>query len=455
MNATLPTAAKLVAGAAPRDPQPKIAYILKAFPRTSETFITNEIYLLETLGLELAIFSVKRLENQKQHGNVLRIQAPITYLPEADPVNEGPFLTWLAETLPRFAKSHWLIFLKRPLAYSAALIMALKMCLRYRATASAMPKKVFFKEFLQAGYIASEVLKIKSIRHLHAHFCHGATTIAMLAGRICGLPFSFTAHAKDIYLKSLNPGDLLQRKLALASFAVTCTGANQHHLNEIRPKNARLHTIYHGLDISLFTPPARKSSSSIPMILSVGRFVEKKGFVYLVEACRLLADRGHRFECRIVGGRDAYFDVVQKRIDELELTDSVFLRPAVTQEELKDIYERATVFALPCLVVDNGDRDGIPNVLVEAMAMEIPVVSTDISGIPELVDSGVNGMLVSEKNPKELADAIATLLDNGDLRRRLGVEGRRKVRRLFDARENTAVLRKLFTECLAQPRVGA
>jgi glycosyltransferase involved in cell wall biosynthesis len=210
-----------------------------------------------------------------------------------------------------------------------------------------------------------------------------------------------------------------------------------------------LYTIYHGLDVSLFTPSG-KNLASIPVLLSVGRFVEKKGFVYLVEACRLLRNRGYSFQCQIIGGRDAYFDAVERRVKELGLGDTILLRPAVTQEELKDLYERASVFALPCLVVANGDRDGIPNVLVEAMAMQIPVVSTNISGIPELVESGVNGILVPEKNAEALADAIATLLDDGDLRQRLGKEARRKVRRLFDARENTVVLRDLFTACLAR-----
>src|SRR4029078_13200694 len=123
--------------------------------------------------------------------------------------------------------------------------------------------------------------------------------------RMCGLPFSFTAHAKDIYQRNLNPGDLLSIKMSRASFAVTCTGTNQQHLASICPKNARLYTIYHGLDVSLFMP-SRKNSPSIPVLLSVGRFVEKKGFVYLVEACRLLRNRGYSFQCQIIAGRDVY-----------------------------------------------------------------------------------------------------------------------------------------------------
>lgn len=452
MGSTLQTVPQSPLQAIRQNRQPEIAYILKAFPRTSETFIANEIHVLEMLGVRLAIYSVKRLDNQKRHGSVSQIRAQVTYLPEAEPVNEGPFIKWLVDTLPRFARAHWRLFRKRPVGYAAALGTALSMCFRYRDSKFALPRKVFFKEFLQAGYIACQVLETPTVRLLHAHFCHGATTIAMLASRVSGLPFSFTAHAKDIYLKSLNPGDLLERKMSLARFAVTCTAANQLYLDGIRSSNSRLHTVYHGLDLSLFTPPTHRSSTTVPLILSVGRFVEKKGFIYLVEACRLLTEQGYRFNCQIVGGRDTYFDVVQARIYELGLAQSVTLRPAMTQEQLKEVYEQAAVFALPCLIVENGDRDGIPNVLVEAMAMEIPVVSTNISGILELVDSGVNGLLISEKNAAQLADAIAMLLNNSDLRLRFGREARRKVQRLFDVRKNTETLRDLFVEAMTERR---
>jgi glycosyltransferase involved in cell wall biosynthesis len=431
---------------------PEIAYVIKAFPRTSETFIANEIFLLEALGLNLTIFSIKRLENQKLHGALSHIRGHVTYLPEAEPVNEKPFIVWLAATLPRFAGSHWKLFRRRPASYLRTFLETLRMSWRYRETRFSLPRKVFVKEFLQAGYIAWEVLEQGSIRHLHAHFCHGATTVTMFASGLCGVPFSFTAHAKDLYLKQLNPGDLLPIKLERARFAVTCTGANQAYLETVRPQNG-VHRIYHGLDLSLFSPRTSTASVGVPLILSVGRFVEKKGFHYLVEACALLRSRGFQFTCEIVGGHDVYFEPIERRIRELRLEDVVKLRSAVTQEQLKGIYEKATVFALPCLVTANGDRDGIPNVLVEAMAMQIPVVSTDISGIPELVDAGVNGVLIPEKDAPMLAAALASLLENPDLRERLGHEARRKVSRLFDARRNTIELRDLFLFSLKKPRV--
>ncbi|MGZ0080196.1 glycosyltransferase family 4 protein [Methylomonas sp. TEB] len=439
------------------DHQAQVAYILKGFPRTSETFITNEIHLLETLGLKLSIFSIKQLEGQKHHAVVDQIKAPVTYLPQADDLTGRSFWVWLKENLPKFTASHGRLFQKRPIAYLSALLECLSMSIKYRESWRDFPRTVFIKEFLQAGYIAEAVLQNPAIRHLHAHFCHGATTVAMFASRISGLPFSFTAHAKDIYLRELNPGDLLQIKMRRAKFAVTCTGANQQHLDACKGSDIAVHRIYHGLDTDLFVPEPREQSAadSVPTILSVGRLVEKKGFDYLVRACAMLRDRGIKFNCRIVGGADKYAQVIKQLIAELDLQDVISLPGAVTQEELRGIYQQGSVFALPCLVVDNGDRDGIPNVLVEAMAMEMPVISTDISGIPELIQDQVNGLLVPEKNAAAMADAIERLLKDQALRQRLGQAARQTVCQDFNSRHTTVALKKLFDACLAGEMVEA
>jgi glycosyltransferase involved in cell wall biosynthesis len=434
------------------DNAPEIGYVLKAFGRTSETFITNEIHLLESLGAKLTIFSIKKLESQRRHGVVSRVTSPVIFLPEAAPVNEAGFLKWLCLTLPRFALVHLKLFSLRPLNYLMTLFEALRFCIRYRSRRF-VPKKVFVKEFLQAGYIAFEALEAGAIRHLHAHFCHGATTVTMFASRLSGLPFSFTAHAKDIYLGELNPGDLLSLKMSRAKFVVSCADANRRRLEKLCPPHTPLHTIYHGIDTSLFEPSEDVGDAScggpqVPLILSVGRIVEKKGFDYLLKACHRLRLQGRDFKCLIVGGADKHSETIERLIGELRLEDIVAAQSSVTQEELKQIYGRATVFALPCLVTDNGDRDGIPNVLVEAMAMKLPVVSTDISGIPELVQSGVNGLLAPSRDEVRLAEAIAALLDDPGLRRRLGEAARARVLHSFDSKRNTVFLKNLFVECL-------
>lgn len=431
--------------------QAVIAYVLKGYPRTSETFIANEIHLLETLGIKLSIFSIKKLEGQKQHAVVDAINAPVNYLPQASDLTGNSFFSWLCENLPKFVQCHSSLLLKKPVAYFGTLFECLGMTIKYRHHPLDWPRTVFIKEFLQAGYIAESILHTPSIRHLHAHFCHGATTIAMFASSISGIPFSFTAHAKDIYLSELNPGDLLQIKMHRAKFAVTCTGANQEHLDAKNHSDTHVHRIYHGLDTDLFNPEPRKALAldEIPTILSVGRLVEKKGFDYLVRACGILRDRGIKFQCRIVGGSDKYGEIIKQLIIELKLENIVSLPGAVTQQELCAVYQQATLFALPCLVVDNGDRDGIPNVLVEAMAMELPVISTEISGIPELIIHQENGLLVPEKDVVAMADAIESLLNDAELRQRLGKTARQRVCRDFNSRQTTVALKNLFDACLA------
>ncbi len=425
--------------------KPTVAYILKGYPRISETFIINEIYLLEQMGISLRIFSVKQPNEKKSHAVVDKIKASVTYLPKTESITEGHFGLWLARHLPRFMKSHLRLLRRRPRAWMRTLFYAIfGLSFQVFLKNGARFKKSFIKEFLQAGTIADQILAEGNIGHLHGHFCHGSTTITMLASYMTGIPFSFTAHAKDIYLPKLNPNGLLQTKIADAQFVTTCTDSNRQYLEQLYPNGAPIHTIYHGLDTTLFTPPADRGDESVPTILSVGRFVEKKGFPYLVEACRLLKKRGHQFRCRIVGQSDEQTDLVKEMIREGRLEEVVQVESGVTQETLREIYTEAAIFALPCFVVDNGDRDGIPNVLAEAMAMELPIVSTDISGIPELVESGVNGLLVSQKNALALADALECLLIDATLRRRLGQAARETIIDVFDSWQTTVALRDLF-----------
>jgi glycosyltransferase involved in cell wall biosynthesis len=431
----------------------EIAYILKGYPRNSEAFILNEIYLLEQLGLKLRLFPVKKEKEKKAHHLVGRIQAAVTYLPEVESVSDSDFGGWLAANLPKFWASHWRLLRLRPGAYLGTLRNAVHLSLKYRRDFLSKPKRVFYKDFLRAGYIALQVLENDRIQHLHGHFCHGSTTITMFVSQMTGIPYSFTAHAKDIYLPDLNPGDLLPLKIRRAEFVVTCTDANRLHLQQRCADGAPIHTIYHGLDTSLFAPlPARNEGQ--PLILSVGRFVAKKGFTFLVEACRLLKAQGLDFQCRIVGEAGEELEAVRKLIKDLQLEDTVLIHNAVTQEELRHIYQDCTVFALPCQIINDGDRDGIPNVLAEAMAMGKAVVSTDISGIPELVDDGLNGLLAPQKDAAALARALKTLLQNPELRQKLGAAARLKINCMFDAQETTLALRDLFTAALARRRAG-
>ena len=434
----------------------EIAYILKGFPRLSETFIANEIHLLECMGVKLRLFSIKHGDNGKVHDVVQRIRAPLFYLPEASSISRRSLGSWLWENFPRFAHAHWHVFRRRPAAYAATLAAATAMSWRYRGGSIFEPRKVFIKEFLQAGAIAAEVLDATSVRHLHGHFCHGATTVTWLVSRMTGLPFSFTAHAKDIYLRKLNPGDLLERKLRAARFVATCTDANHRHLRQVCPECEVVHTIYHGIDTECFAPLRDVSvQTRAPLVLAVGRFVEKKGFQYLVEACASLSAQGTRLRCMIVGEKDAEYERIAATIEALGLRDVVTLAGPVSQEELRQIYAEADLFVLPCRVMDDGDRDGIPNVLAEAMAFGLPVVSTAISGIPELVADGQNGLLVPERDSAALAQAMQRLLASPELRAQLGQAARKKICTVFDSHKTTLRLKDLFLDAIECREVPA
>lgn len=421
-----------------------IGYILKGFPRRSEVFITNEIRLLEQMGLRLHLFSAFQGETNCTGRDNKAVISPVTYLPEDSENMDSGFVSWLTANLPRYFSSHVRLIRTVPRRYLHTAWEAWRLSLRCRNRFFSWPKKVFYKDFLRAGAIANSILEAGTVRHLHAHFCHGATTMAMFASMLTGYSFSFTAHAKDIYLPKLNPGDLLPMKLRRAKFVVTCTGANHQHLQEVSSQGAPIHTIYHGVDTTRFAPSIHRPAPTIPTILSIGRFVEKKGFPFLIEACRIIRDHGIPFHCRIIGDPDEQTDLVQALIRRYGLEQEISIGPGVTQEELRTIYQEATAFVLPCHIVDNGDRDGIPNVLAEAMASGIPVISTVVSGIPEIIEDRRNGLLVTPRDPVALAKAIEELLVDADLRNHLAQAGRETMCRIFDSSQTTIQLFDLF-----------
>jgi glycosyltransferase involved in cell wall biosynthesis len=306
------------------------------------------------------------------------------------------------------------------------------------------------KHFVRAGWLAARLREVGA-GHLHAHFAHGPASVAQYASHLTGIPFSFTAHAKDIYT---TPPELLQAKLRAARFVVTCTEYNAQHLADLAgpPWASRIHRIYHGIDFDRFRGNAERNpeprGSRGPVVLSIGRLVEKKGFPYLIEAARILAAGGRSFTVRIVGGGERR-GALEAAIQRAGLKGTVELCGAMPQEKLLALYREAAAFVLPCVVTDNGDRDGIPNVLVEAMRMGVPVVSTAISGIPELVLHDRTGLLVPPHDAQALADAIAALLDDPERARRLAAQAAHHVADAFDLHRNAQSLRHLLLESVA------
>lgn len=425
----------------------KIAYLLKTFPKLSETFILNEILELERQGLELHIFSLRQPSETKMHPGVAEVRARVTYLrswytPLPPPPMRVP-LEKLAHKV-QMSEERWFMFLHHPLWFLRTWLFQLRSGAGKRHFHQAFQARSGSRKryFYQALALARE-LRRGGFTHLHAHFANEPASVGELAHRLAGCAFSFTAHAKDIYLTDREE---LARKIGAAEFVITCTGFNRSYLREITNDGTPIHVCYHGVDLSRFSGEpgdSRERHTGAPLILSVGRFCEKKGFAYLIRACHRLKQNGRRFVCRIVG-----FGPLQEQLEELirtlELQDYVFLAGKMTQDKLIREYQQADLFVLPCLVTDDGDRDGIPNVLVEAMAVRIPVVSTPVSGIGELVDHMENGLLTPEKDSEALAGAMEMLLDDPGLRERLGANGRQKVMAGFSLDRSTAKVHRLF-----------
>ena len=428
-----------------------IGYVLMGYPRLSETFIASEVLRLEQAGVPLRLFVIKPVEERERalrHPIADAIRARPEYLPDTSSLTL-PLHLWRPRHLRPFEPALRRLARARPRGLTRATAIALGLALRNRRTWWSGPRKVNLKELLQAVALADRLLGAPEVCHLHAHFAHGTTTITWLAAEIAGLPFSFTGHARDIYSEELNPRGLLRRKLRAARFAVTCTDANRRHLQAIAP-SAPVHLVYHGLNAE-FTQLVERCSSPVARangrlrVLAVGRLVAKKGFDVLVEACAGLRERGVDFEAVIVGQDDKHGDEVRRRIAALGLHEQVRLPGPMGQAELSEEYRRAGVVCLPCRLLAN-DRDGIPNVLIEAMASRVPVVTTAVSGIPELVSDGENGLLVPPDDPEALAAALIRLREEPELAGRLARAGEETVRRRFDGDALAGRLAALFRE---------
>jgi glycosyltransferase involved in cell wall biosynthesis len=403
--------------------------ILKGFPRISETFISNEILLLERLGFKIHLFSMRHPREPFCHDSVRRIRAAVDYLPET-----------LLAPLPRLLYHNSRLAARRPAAYREALQTALRRFLRTRKSAT-------LKHLLQAGYVVDHLLAKSGATHLHAHFAHSPASVALFASRLSGLPFSFTAHAKDIYTSDPRQ---LREKIALARFVVTCTGYNRRHLLNLSDGQRPIHCIYHGIDTRLFSNGHFSEAEMPPpappyRLLTVARLTAKKGLPTVYHALRRLRDQGVRFRHTLIGDGDDR-EQIMALIRTLGLGSETEWLGTLPHEVVLDHYRRSDLFVLGCEVASNGDRDGIPNVLLEAMAMSVPVVATRVSAIPELVRSGHTGLLVPPAEPAALARAMVRLLTDLPLRREVIPAAHQRVNANFDNRILTQQLAGIYRE---------
>jgi glycosyltransferase involved in cell wall biosynthesis len=395
--------------------RPALGMILKGYPRISETFISNEILLLERLGFNIHLISMRRGRENFTHESVRHIRARVDYLPET-----------LLAPLPTFLFHNFQLAAQKPRIYAAALKTALR---RFRRTR----KSATIKHLFQAGVLVHKFLPASEIIHLHAHFAHSPTSVAMFAGQLSGLDFSFTAHAKDIYTAN---SAQLREKISLAKFVVTCTEYNkQHLLNLSDGLPVAIHRIYHGIDTGLFTAQTEEKPAPQPPyeILTVARIIAKKGLPTIYKALKILSDRGIAFTHTLIGeGEDR--EMIVSLIEALGLSGLTRVIGTQPHDVVLDHYRRADVFVLGCEVAPDGDRDGIPNVCLESMAMGLPVATTDVSAIPELIENEKTGLLVPAGQPEQLAQAMLRMLTDQDLRNRVIPAAHRRIRQDFDNR---------------------
>jgi glycosyltransferase involved in cell wall biosynthesis len=397
----------------------RVGYILKCFPRLSETFILNEVLELERQGLELCIYSMDVPREAVRQRLATHVRAPVEYLPGLR-----------VSAVHRHARAHFELIWRHPLGYALAFLAVL-----------AAFERDLLARFVQAGTLAG-LLRRDGVCHLHAGFAHYPGSVAWIVHRITGLPYSLSAHAKDLVHST--PG-LLHKKLLEAEVVFTCTKFNLPALESLAAPGRirRLRRVYHGVDLERF--PFECSEPAEPLILAVARLVEKKGLEHLISACRLLSERGRCFRCRIVAGSRDRWAALSAQIHALGLAERVVLEGPLDQDDVRQRYHHATVFALPAVVAEDGDRDGIPNVLVEAAATGVPIVSTPVGGIPELVRDGETGLVVPPRDAAALAAAIESLLDSPELRRRLRERARAHVEEFFDLRRNAALVGRELT----------
>lgn len=375
----------------------RLAVVVKGWPRLSETFIAQELLALERSGIDFEIWSLRHPTDTKTHPLHDQLHAPVRYLPEYLKDEPLRVMKGLADARQHYGFAEaWRAF-------------------RADFARDRTPNRI--RRFGQACVLARELPT--ETKALYAHFLHTPSSVARYASIICGLPWSFSAHAKDIWT---SPEWELREKLSQttngAAFGATCTQFGAEYLKSLSDREDRVDLIYHGLDLSRFPdPPERRPRTpEQPLsLISVGRLVEKKGFDRLIEALALLPDELHWQWVHVGGG--PMKSELQKLARDLGVNHNITWRGACDQPEVIAEMRRSDLFVLPSRIAADGDRDGLPNVLMEAASQKLPILSTPVSAIPEFVEDGVHGIL-TEDTPSKLAQAIeafAAMPDNGML----------------------------------------
>jgi len=423
-----------IAGSAQHPSDLNVAYLLRSFPRLSQTFILSEVLMLEAQGIGIRILGLADPREPIVQPNVARLHAPITYLSELEPA-----------TRPQELLLHLYLFARRPFRYLRALGCLFAGGKQHK---SGYSNYSGWRCFTLAACAANQLYGQpggKRIHHIHAHFAHDPAFVALLVHLLTGVSYSFTAHARDLY--QTDHGSLI-RRAAKATYVITCCRTNGEYLHATLPNRfrSRIRLIHHGVDSREFhslESSVAEGAGKPPRVVAVARLVEKKGLADLILACDIAAKHGHEFTLFIYGEGPERGEL-SALIEALGLSGYVRLMGSCTQQELVSVYQHADIFALTPFVTDDGDRDGIPNALMEAMACSLPVLVTNAGGVSELVTHGANGLMSMPRDMNHIAEGLETLLQDGDLRTRLGAAARETVAEEFDAWDQAAELATIF-----------
>jgi len=392
----------------------KLIYIIGTYPLLTTTFIDREVLQLRQWGIDIQVVSIRRPPPRTPLSKIqLKLQEDVLYLLPVD--------------VFKLVFSHLFFATTRPRAFFGALLYLLTR--PHPGFSERIKTLLHFGEGVYAAYL----LQGQEFREIHAHFIDRAATLALVMSRLLGRPYSLSIHAaEDIFVHPV----LLDEKIDAARHIATCTMFNKNYIEELvgRNLNGKISHLPHGLDITKYQPNGHGSTEPT-FILAVGQLAERKGFLDLIEACHILKEHGFRFQCQIIG-KGSEKQLLEERIAQLSLENYVNLCGALPHEEVIERYKKASMFVLPCVKSKDGNLDGIPNVLFEAMSMQVPVISTRVSAIPELINDNENGLLVTPNDPRTLAEAMEKLIDSPRLAHHLGQSGRKSVLAKFDVESN-------------------
>lgn len=397
-----------------------IAVILDTFPKLSETFIVREILALREAGFSVLVYALRKPTDPATHPEAAALAAAARIASDAT------------------AGQTWTLCARQGGAHP---IRSLAVLLRIAAL---LPRDFIgglrLARALPTAVLLAHKARLDGIDHVHAHFATVPADVGLLMARLLNVPFSFSAHARDIYVR---PGAALPWKVRQAVFVAACTEHGRQRLLKLAPDTPpnKIVKIHHGVFPETYSIADRHAD----MALAIGRLVPKKGFHVLVDACRILKERGTAIQTDVVGNGPES-DRLKEQAERLGLADRVAWLGEKMSDELSPWFRRARMLVLPSVTAPDGDRDGIANVLIEAMAHGVPVIATTASAASEAIEDGVQGFLIPPEDSVVLADRMESLLYEPNLAARMGQAGRQRVAERFDIRNNVKELAKRFQE---------